>query len=163
MPTQSKKRINDLIHFWRQFCLNWPLLTEELQRLSNAPAWNDTVTDEGVSPLTVFEGEYPLLFECLYAVFGVMMSNSRLCEQIHGMMRHSLKSEIGMDQADHQRQYASQTDHGMREARQLVGDGYGKSRDEQKKARKHQKTKPQQEMLCHQLIDGSAEYAERVS
>ena len=68
-----------------------------------------------------------------------------------------------MDQADHQRQYASQTDYGMREARRLVGDGYGKSRDEQKKARKHQKTKPQQEMLCHQLIDGSAEYAAKVS
>ena len=103
--TQSDANINDLIHFWRQFYLNWPVLTGDLQRLSKvgvAVASNANVNS--VSSIVDFQANYPILFECLYAVFGDMMSNSRLCEQIHGMMRHSLNPGIGMDQADHHRQ-----------------------------------------------------------
>ncbi len=33
-------------------------------------------------------------------IFGMMMSNSRLCEQIHGMMWACLRKDIGMDQSD---------------------------------------------------------------
>ena len=32
--TQSESNIDDLLHFWQQFCLNWPVLTRDLQRLS---------------------------------------------------------------------------------------------------------------------------------
>ena len=32
--TQSESNIEDLLHFWQQFCLNWPVLTKDLQRLS---------------------------------------------------------------------------------------------------------------------------------
>ena len=31
--TQREKNVEDLILFWRQFCLNWPILTADLQRL----------------------------------------------------------------------------------------------------------------------------------
>jgi len=58
---------------------------------------------------------YPLLFECLEAVFGSMMSNSWLCEQVHGMMRHRLRSAIGIMQANHQGIYATRIDYGMKE------------------------------------------------
>ena len=49
-----------------------------------------------------------------------MMSNSRLCEQIHGMMRHALRSSIGMEQADHQRMHSTGTDYNMKEERRKI-------------------------------------------
>ena len=114
--TQNDKSINDLIHIWPQFFLNWPILTEELQRLINTTPTDD-VPEGGISPLNVFAMHYRRLFEYLYAVFGPMMSNSRLAEQVHGMMRHGLQSSIGMDQADHQRQFTTNIDYGLRESR----------------------------------------------
>ena len=78
-------------------------------------------------------------------------------------MKHSLKDAIGMDKADHQRQYAAAIDCGMREARRLMGGGSGKSREKMEKALKRDKNKEQQEMPCQQLLDRSAEYAEKVS
>ena len=50
------------------------------------------------------------------------MSNSRLCEQIHGMMRHALCSGTGMDEADAHRLYAVNVDHSMNKTK---GDGSG--------------------------------------
>ena len=156
--TKSDDTINDLVHFWQQFCLNWPVVTGDLQKLSKS---NESTPAGDIAPLTVFEGKYPVLFECLYAVFGAMMSNSRLCEQIHGMMRHSLTPGIGMDQADHQRQYSAMTGFKMREERRLLGDGTSESREKRKKALHHDKTKEQQRHLCRQILDGAALFAER--
>ncbi len=62
------------------------------------------------APLLVFKSKYTVLFECLNAVFGLMMSNSQLCKQIHGMMRHGLHSTHGMDQVDVQQSYSTRTD-----------------------------------------------------
>ena len=62
----------------------------------------------GKAPLLKFKHEYPILFDCLQAVFGLMMSNSRLCEQIHGMMR--AVSEVvraWMNEADARMSFAS--------------------------------------------------------
>jgi hypothetical protein len=51
----------------------------------------------------------------------------------------------------------------MAEERRMLSDGSIGNREEKKKAHKHQRTKAQQEMLCQQLVEKSAEYAERVS
>ena len=92
-----------------------------------------------VSSLVDFEKKYPILFECLYAVLGATVSNSRLCEQIHGMMRYVLNPAIGMDQADHHHQYTTHTAYGMCEARRILIDGSGKGQNKKKKAVKHSK------------------------
>ena len=91
------------------------------------------------------------------------MSNSRLCEQIHRMIRHGLNPNIGMDEADHHRQYSSSTNFEMNEARRVLGDASGKSREKQKRAVKHSKTKSQKIMMCGQVLERATEYAERVS
>ena len=75
LMTIDDTHVNDVLHFWQQFCLNWEILTGELQRLSKAKGPTDNLAD-GVSPLTIFASDFPILFECLYAVFGPMMSNS---------------------------------------------------------------------------------------
>ena len=87
--TCSDAVIKDLIHFWQQFCLNWPCLVEDLQKLSNMYPDGD-VQDEHVVCIVIFSQDFPVLFECLYAVFGCMMSNSCLVEQVHGMIRSNL-------------------------------------------------------------------------
>ena len=56
-----------------------------------------------------------------YAVFGLLPSNSRLCEQVHGMLCQSLSSGIGMDQSDAQFSYKVNTEYMFRqERRELV-------------------------------------------
>ena len=80
------KRSEEVVHFWRQFGLNRGCVADDLQRLSQRK--EALPTPNGSAPLLVFRDEYKILFECLHAVFGLMMSNSHLCEQIHSMMRH---------------------------------------------------------------------------
>ena len=75
--------IDDVVHFWRQFGLNRECLVGDLQHLSSETRAWDSKKDV---PLLVFKNKSPVLFEGLEAVFGIMMSNSRLCEQIHGMI-----------------------------------------------------------------------------
>jgi hypothetical protein len=90
--TENDETISDLIHFWRQLCLNWPILTANLQKLSQAIP--DSNGGNQGAPLLHFKTKYEILFDCLEAVFGCMMSNSRLCEQTHGMMRHGLRTSV---------------------------------------------------------------------
>ena len=61
----------------------------------------EIVAGEGAH-LNKFKFNYPVLFDFLYSVLGGMLSNSCLCEKIHGMMRQGLRSQIGMKQANHQ-------------------------------------------------------------
>ena len=106
------------MHFWRQSSLNRECLSSDIQRLSCETSLQES---KEKAPLLDFKSEYKVLFECLYPVFDLMMSNSHLCEQIHGMMRHGPRSGIGMDQADAQQTYATATDFEFKnERRQMV-------------------------------------------
>lgn len=51
----------------------------------------------------------------LHATFGMMMSNSHLCEQIHDMMRARLRKGIGIDQTDAQLNHVTGLADEMRE------------------------------------------------
>ena len=96
----------DVVHWWQQFRMNHPCLLRDLQHLSNNTRREHV---DGTAPLTAFKADFPILFECLHAVFGLMMSHSRLCESIHGMMRHGLRSGTGVDQVDAQRAHMIST------------------------------------------------------
>ena len=110
--SRSIKLVDRLIQYWRILSLNAPILTQDLQVLSKKQ--EDSFVCNNGSPLPVFATDYPILFECLYATFGAMMSNNRLDKQIHGMMRFGLRQGMGMDQVDHQRQYSVRTDYVLR-------------------------------------------------
>ena len=101
----------DIVRWWQQFGLNRECCVTELQHLSRKTSKQIQLNE---SPLLVFKGKYTVFIECLNAVFGLMMSNSRLCEQIHGMMRHGLCSGLGMDQVDAQQSYSTSTDYEMK-------------------------------------------------
>ncbi len=150
--TQSEEQIEDLIHWWRQLCLNFEILKEDLQTLSRVSDVQLLNAGEG-APLIEFKTNYPVLYDCLYSVFGTMLSNSRLCEQVHGMMRHSLRKEIGMTQADHQRIYNSGIDHEMKEARRMLATNANIFRNKHKKAAVHSRTKEQLVFLSKQVTE----------
>ena len=61
-----------------------------------------------------------------------MMSTRQLCKQMHGMMRHGLNPNIGMDEVDHHRQYFLSTNYEMNEAQRLLWDASGQRREDQK-------------------------------
>jgi hypothetical protein len=123
----------------------------------------DEELGEGVIYIVTFATDYPVLFECLYAVFGAMMSNSRLAEQIHGMMRSNLRGQVGMDQADHHRQFSAHQEYKMRRARREIADESGERRDKRKKALQHDKTLQQKVMIGSQLIALAAETEDMIA
>ena len=61
--TKSDKNIDDLIHYWQQFWLNWPILTDDLQKLSKT-AIDDTTGREG-APLNTFKSKHSILLSVL--------------------------------------------------------------------------------------------------
>ena len=139
---------DDVVHWWLQIGLNLECITHDLQRLSKA-----TRATPNEAPLLLFLKSYPTLFECLHAVFGLMMSNSRLCEQVHGMMRQRLRKDIGMDQADAQMGYLTRDSYELREKRrnQSSTESNEPSAKRRKKARDHNKTLKQVLMIGEQL------------
>ena len=99
-----------------------------------------------------FKHEYLILFDCLHAVFGFMMSNNRLCEQIHGMMRASLRSGTGMDEADARRSFASGLGYHLKqERRDLASESLGPPKKKYRPV-KDNRPKAQQGMVSKQLL-----------
>ncbi|EJK53676.1 hypothetical protein THAOC_26834, partial [Thalassiosira oceanica] len=160
--TRSNSDIEDLIHFWRQFCLNFPVVTDDLQRLSKVSEVDAMKVDEG-APLLKFKTDYPVLFDCMYSVFGTMLSNSRLCEQIHGMNRHALRSQLGEEQTDQQRIYSSGIDHQLKEERRNMNESSSRFKSKNKKAAKHSVNTSQIQRLSEQIIEMSRKFIREMS
>ena len=170
MPADERRYYNvliskseDVVHYWLQFCLNWPCMTEDLQKLSKVVEVPDT---GDIIPLLYFRDTYPNLFECFDAVFHLMMSNSRLCEQIHGMMRKLLRLGTGQREADSQRSYSTGTDYEMKAERKAMKPPTRKRSLDgatiiTRKNRKHTDTKDQAHQLGRQLVSRSREFSKR--
>ena len=62
------------------------------------------------------------------------------------MMRHGLRIQVGLEQADHQRIYSFKTDHEMKDERRNMETDTDEYRNKHKKAAKHSSTKPQ--LIC---------------
>ena len=123
----------------------------ELQQLSMQ---NEARVVKGPA-LIQFKTQFSVLFECLYSVYGLMMSNSRLCKPVHGMMRHGLRGETGMDEADAQRSYAVGTDYILKQEQREIS---AVDRSKRKKGVDHNKTKSQQQKLSEQLSNKVIEW-----
>jgi hypothetical protein len=137
-------------------CIDHPCLLHDLQRLSNN-TWSKHA--KGSAPLAAFKADFPILFECLHAVSGLMISHCHLCELIHEMMRHGLCSNTGMDQVDAQQAHMISTEYDLRDQRQkllLLPDDEQNAR--RIKSVEHSKTKGQVDMIGVQLVDAVEEF-----
>jgi hypothetical protein len=79
-PREEVKWVNilsnnseDILHWWRQYGLNRECCVNDLQGLSREKSPRIPLNE---APLLVFKSKYTVLFECLNAVFGLMMPNS---------------------------------------------------------------------------------------
>eukprot|EP00956_Cyclotella_meneghiniana_P030919 scaffold79599_cov30-Cyclotella_meneghiniana.AAC.1 len=108
-------QIDDAVHYWRQFELDSTKVMPELQMLSKSQ--KSFSVNEGDAPLLAFRGKYPIIYDCLHAAFGLLPSNSRLCEQNHGSLRARHVNNIGMDQADARQFYVNTEEYENREKR----------------------------------------------
>ena len=96
----------------QQFGLGIKCVKEELRELtlfSNEESPKDGLAD--------FKSKFPILFDCLAAKFSLLPSSTRIVEQKHGQLRHSLKLMVGQDFTDSQQQYITNVDYEWREAR----------------------------------------------
>lgn len=165
---QLSKEPEKTLHWWQQFCLDWPCLSDDLQRRSRETGPPRESANE--SPLVSFKAACPVLYECLESVFGLMMSNSRLCEQIHGMLRHALRDGTGMDEVDDRQSYSVGPNYNMRqERREMVSSGESSSggvgarvasssKKRKTKPNKHSDTKDQVRVLSKQLVERAARF-----
>lgn len=145
----------DVVHFWRQFRLNSEHIVEELKKLSKQvepiPLHEDT------APILAFRNKYPILFECLGAIFRRMPSNSRLCEQMHGSKRHGLSSQQGMDEVDARTDYEVVQGYNFKQERREADVSETKRRK-----LTHNNTKYQLSMISKQLTNYLPKWEARV-
>jgi hypothetical protein len=123
----------------------------ELQMLSKSQ--RSFSVNEGDAPLLAFRGKYPIIFDCLHAAFGLLPSNSRLCEQNHGSMRARHVNNIGMDQADARQFYVNTEEYENREKHRRAEWYNADGELQATKRRKHNHTLNQVLMIGEQLSD----------
>ena len=101
-----------MTHYFQQFGMGISVVGPDLKKLTlfnvEEPSRND---------LHYFKKEYPILFECLSAKFALLPSSTRIVEQKHGQLRHSLKPKAGLDFSDMQQQYLTNVEYQYREGR----------------------------------------------
>ena len=97
--------------WFQQLGLRQDVVKDDLVALYNA----DPTTTE--LHLLEMKAKYPIIFEALDAVFGLMPSNSRIAEQSHGFLRDFLKSYHSLSFADQARSYVANIEYYNREER----------------------------------------------
>ena len=70
--------------------------------------------------LFYFKEEFPILFECLEAKFGLMPSTTRIVEQKHGGVQMDITGRQSLCFIDISEQYKTNVEYGARESRQKI-------------------------------------------
>ena len=90
-----------------------------------------------------------------------MMSNSRLCEQIHGMIRATFRSDTSTDEADARRSFASGLGYSLKqEKRDLASELAGPPKKKCLPV-KDNRSKTQQEMASKQLLREAVKFVSK--
>ena len=110
------KNEKDLCHYFQQFGLGMECVKNNLKALT-LKRWEEKPPNYG---LREFKVEYEFLFECLEAKFSLLPSSTRIVEQKHGQLRHSLQLMAGHDFTDSQQQYVTNIDYEWKEKRRQV-------------------------------------------
>ena len=160
--------IEDTCHFFVQIGLHRPVIQDDFKKLyHSAPG----IRDPSVStPLKIFQSKYEVIFDCLKCTFGLMVSNSRLIEQVHAMGRNSsVNSSQNFAFLDAKRCYMVNILYYMREERRILARKQNKNRLEdghrnKKKCNrppkvKHNHTHELQILEAQQVLDQARTYS----
>lgn len=80
------------------------VVRDDLRRLSNEEPTARAGGDKN-RRLRDFRDKCPVIFEALFAAYGLCPSSSRLVEQIHGIMRATLEMQTTLEFQDHRIEY----------------------------------------------------------
>ena len=105
-----------MCHYFQQFGVGMMCVEKNLKALT-LKRWEEKPPNYG---LRQFKDEFATLFECLEAKFYLLPSSTRIVEQKHGQLRHSLKLMAGHDFTDSQQQYITNVDYEWKEKRRQV-------------------------------------------
>jgi hypothetical protein len=147
-------------HFFQQLGLMRDCARVELQTLSKE------TTTKRKGGILEFKISFPVIFAALHAAFGMMPSNTRLAEQNMGGLRHGLKDGVSLQRTDAERAYLNNIEYAARhERRELVrtrqkehDERCGKETKATKGSIKHDKQKPEQQMVGEQLLASGTKY-----
>ena len=168
----SEEQKVKLCHFFRQFGFHRECIQLDLQKMSKAqPTKIRHVKVD--KPIENFKKEYPILHEALHCVFGMMMSNSRFMEQLHGCLRNDLPLQESYQMTDQKRRYMANLEYIYRKLRRALVEKKpatkptDTNRTDKKKshlashhntAAKHNRTKLQVGLIGHQLLERTKVY-----
>ena len=168
----SEEQKVKLCHFFRQFGFHRECIQPDLQKMSKAqPTKIRHVKVD--KPIENFKKEYPILHEALHCVFGMMMSNSRFMEQLHGCLRNDLPLQESYQMTDQKRRYMANLEYIYRKLRRALVEKKpatkptDTNRTDKKKshlashhntAAKHNRTKLQVGLIGHQLLERTKVY-----
>ena len=168
----SEEQKVKLCHFFRQFGFHRECIQLDLQKMSKAqPTKIRHVKVD--KPIEKFKKEYPILHEALHCVFGMMMSNSRFMEQLHGCLRNDLPLQESYQMTDQKRRYMANLEYTYRKLRRALVEKKpatkptDTNRTDKKKshlashhntAAKHNRTKLQVGLIVHQLLERTKVY-----
>ena len=168
----SEEQKVKLCHFFRQFGFHRECIQLDLQKMSKAqPTKIRHVKVD--KPIEKFKKEYPILHEALHCVFGMMMSNSRFMEQLHGCLRNDLPLQESYQMTDQKRRYMANLEYIYRKLRRALVEKKpatkptDTNRTDKKKshlashhntAAKHNRTKLQVGLIGHQLLERTKVY-----
>ena len=170
----NKLRENEnlAIAYFRFMGLHRECLFDDLRKLSKMQDIQkipDSTSHQPMNkPLHHMQSKFPVLFEALSAVFKLMPSNSRMLEQLHGILRSAIQSQDTIKFTDSQSRYTSNC-YEDRKARKAMGNnrkgsseftGHKQMLSQHTGGLKHDRTKDQLILFGKQTMAKKRMYSE---
>jgi hypothetical protein len=157
-------------HWFQEIGFMRPCIQGDLQRLRKLAPVEEAergLPRQGV--LGAFRTEFPVIFAALDAKFGLMPSNTRIAEQVHGGLRDSLKEGVSYAFTDAQRSFLVNIKYHYREARRKLVRERDSSKEDTESGEikkqstaysgvKHDRVKATQKMTGDQLFESGSKY-----
>ena len=109
-------------------------------------------------PLQEFKSRFPIIYDAFDSIFRLMPSNSRIMEQLHGILRESIETNDTIQFTNAQARYSSNCYESRKERKKVIEKkGEFKGHDQIKGKHtggvKHDRTKEQLVMLGKQAME----------
>ena len=152
------------VHYFKQFGLHHDAVQPDISRLSKL---RDR-TEPGYKlarPLSYMKQTFPIIFEAMAAVFQLFPSNSRILEQLHGILRQAIKPGDTIKFTDCQSRYTSNCYGERKERKKLIGkkkpfDGHIQMKGKHTSGTKHDRTMDQVVFLGKQALCRKRKYTD---
>ena len=117
-----KEDKDNAIHYFKQFGLDREVVRNEILVLSKMTD-HASPTFAYKHPLTEFKLRFPIIYDAFDSVFRLMPSNSRIMEQLHGILRESIETNDTIKFTNAQARYSSNCYETRKERKKVIEKG----------------------------------------